>query len=115
MSIVGLGLWTLALAVFTALVFDGDDGGLGGVAVAALLAGPPLGGILIGAATIGRFHLALGAVVLLMFSLGALALVIRRENGEAVLFLLFITLPSAALGVVLGHLGAWLVRRITTV
>ena len=50
-----------------------------------------------------------------MFCIGAHAAVSGGEDLGADVFLLVITLPSAAIGVVVGHLGAWLARRVRMV
>jgi uncharacterized membrane protein len=108
--LVGLGLWMLALASYTAVIFD-DDAGERPIEFVLLLAGPPVGGILIGAATIGRHAFVIGAVLLLTLGVLLVAALTESENAEAIVLLVVVTFPSAVIGVVLGLAGAWLVRR----
>jgi hypothetical protein len=76
-----------------------------------LLAGPPIGGIIIGAATLGRHHFAIGTLLLLTLGVLVVAAVTESENAEAIDLLVVITFPSAVIGVVVGLAGAWLVRH----
>ena len=72
---------------------------MGDVGIAAFLLGTPAGGFLVEAAR-SDLPLAFGAVVLLMFCSGVLAVVCGEDDAEADAFLLVVTPPSAAIGVV---------------
>jgi hypothetical protein len=108
----GLGLWALALGVFLVFALDENEAALGHTTLAVFLLGPPLGGVVIGAAAIGRRRFALGSVLLLVVGISVVSGASGSDDAEGDLFLAVVTLPSAVIGVLVGLAGAWLVRRI---
>jgi len=108
----GLGLWALALGVFLVFALDENEAALGHTTLAVFLLGPPLGGVVIGAAAIDRRRFALGSVLLLVLGISVVGGASGSDDAEGDLFLAVVTLPSAVIGVLVGLAGAWLVRRI---